>query len=106
MNHSKNGFKEPIKHYTPSVAPSHIINVDNLRNDFNNDFFMSTLGNLPGVGRRALHHIKFDSDYKEVIYNDIIYIGERVRDMIYVEEKNKLILMLEQSPAISILEAL
>jgi len=106
LNHIKNGFKEPLAHYTPSVAPSHIMSVDNFRSDFNNDFFMSTMGNMPAPGRRALHHIKFDKNYKKVIFNDIIYVGERVRDMIYLKEKNKVILILENSPAISILEAL
>ena len=105
LNHSKNGFKEPIAHYTPSVAPSHIINVDNFRSDFNKDFFMSTLGNLPGPGRRALHHFKFDDDYKKVIFNDIIYLGERVRDMIYLKDNDKVVLILENSPSLAILEA-
>jgi len=106
LNHKKNGFKEPLAHYAPSVAPSHIMSVDNFRSDFNNDFFMSAMGNVPAPGRRALHHIKFDKDYKQVIFSDIIYVGERVRDMIYIKDKNKVILILENSPAISILEAL
>jgi len=67
---------------------------------------MSAMGNVPAPGRRALHHIKFDKDYKQVIFSDIIYVGERVRDMIYIKDKNKVILILENSPAISILEAL
>lgn len=104
LNHSKNGFKEPIVHYTPSVAPSHIINVDNFEKDFEKDFFMSTLGNLPGPGRRALHHLRFDDDYKKVVYSDVITLGERVRDMIYVNDLNKVILILELSPSIAILE--
>tara|TARA_Y100001958_G_C21236855_1_gene563504 strand:+ start:16 stop:1470 length:1455 start_codon:yes stop_codon:yes gene_type:complete len=106
LNHSKNGFKEPIAHYTPSVAPSHIINVDNFNEKFSKDFFMSTLGNMPGIGRRALHHLKFDDEYKKVVYSDIINVGERIRDMIYVSEFNKVILILELSPSITILEAL
>ena len=106
LNHNKNGFKEPLKHYTPSVAPSHIMNVDQLRTDFNNDFFMSTLGNLPAPGRRALHHLKFDKDYQKVIFNDVIYVDDRVRDMIYVKSKSKVVMILENGPTIAILEAL
>jgi len=67
---------------------------------------MSTLGNMPGIGRRALHHLKFDDEYKKVVYSDIINVGERVRDMIYVSEFNKVVLILELSPSITILEAL
>ena len=66
---------------------------------------MSTLGNLPGPGRRALHHFKFDDDYKKVIFNDIIYLGERVRDMIYLKDYDKVVLILENSPSLAILEA-
>jgi len=106
LNHSKNGFKEPIKVYNPSIAPSHIINVNNFREEFKNDFFMSTMGNLPGAGRRSLHHIKFDDEYKSIVYSDTILIGERIRDIIYVKEKNKIVLLLELSPSISILEPL
>ncbi len=106
LNHSKNGFKEPVKFYNPSIAPSHIINVDNFRNEFKNDFFMSTMGNFPGVGRRSLHHIKFDDEFKSVIYNDIIPIGERIRDMIFLEKQRKIILLLELSPSISVIEPL
>ena len=106
LNHSKNGFEEPIKVYNPSVAPSHIINVNNLKHEFNNDFFMSTMGNFPGVGRRSLHHLKFDENFKNILYDDIIPIGERIRDMIFLEKQRKIILLLELSSSISVIEPL
>ncbi len=106
LNHSKNGFEEPIKVYNPSVAPSHIINVNNLKNEFNNDFFMSTMGNFPGVGRRSVHHLKFDENFKNILYDDIIPIGERIRDMIFLKKQKKIILLLELSPSISVIEPL
>ena len=65
---------------------------------------MSTLGNLPGPGRRD-RHFKFDDDYKKVIFNDIIYLGERVRDMVYLKDYNKVVMILENSPSLAILEA-
>ena len=46
-----------------------------------------------------------DDDYKKVIFNDIIYLGERVRDMVYLKDYNKVVMILENSPSLAILEA-
>ena len=47
------------------------------------------------------HHVKFDDDYKKVIFNDIIYLGERVRDMVYLKDYNKVVMILGKQSIIS-----
>ena len=104
-NHTPNGFKEPLYWFKGnSVAPSAIINVDGFKDDFKRDFFMSAMGNVPAPGRRAIHHLKFDNKLEKLIYSDIIPIGERIRDILYVEEERKIILFLENSPSVAILQ--
>ena len=103
-NHAVNGFKEPAHWYkSKSIAPSAIINVDNFRDNFKSDFFMSTMGNIPAPGRRSIHHIRFDKKYEKLTYLDIIPIGERIRDLIYLKDQKKIILILENSPSIAVL---
>ncbi len=104
LNHKKNGFKEPLEHFSPSVAPSHILNVNNLKNNFQNDFFLSTMGNSPGIGRRSIHHLRLDNNFEKIIYKDVIGLDERIRDMIYIKDKKRIILLLELSPSIAVLE--
>ena len=104
-NHTPNGFKEPLYWFKGnSVAPSAIVNVDGFREDFNNVFFMSAMGNVPAPGRRSIHDLRFDENLENLIFSDIIPIGERIRDLIYLESKKKIVLFLENSPSIAVLE--
>jgi len=103
-NHKKHGFKEPIKYFSPSIAPSNIINVNEFGKDFKNDFFLSAMGSLDGPGRKSIHHYKFDKKYKKTVFEDQIKIGERIRDIIYLSDKNKVLMILDNSPAIAVLQ--
>ena len=106
-SHEDYGFIEPIKHYTPSIAISEIIKIPNTFNEkFSNDFFVGALGYKKQIdeGDRSIHHIRFNNDFNQIIFNDIIPIGERIRDMIYIKEKNIVFMLLESIPAIGILE--
>ena len=106
LNHSKNGFKEPLHWFKgKSVAPSNIINIDGFTNNINSDFVLSAMGNVPYPGRRSLHHLRFDKDYSKLIYSDIIPVGERVRDIIFIKKQNKILMLLENSPSIAVLES-
>ena len=104
-NHTPNGFKEPLFWFKGnSVAPSAIINVDGFKSNFNSDFFMSAMGNVPAPGRRSLHHFKYENKNDGFIREDIIHIGERIRDIIYLKDEKKIVMILENSPSIAILE--
>ena len=55
-------------------------------------------------GDLSLHQIRLNSENNNIIYYDLIGIGERIRDLIYVEKLNKFIMFLENSASIGILE--
>ena len=103
-SHSKHGFIEPIKYFVPSIGISEIIKVPkNFNNDFDNDFFISSMGKIIEEGDLSIHHIKLDYELKKIEREDIIVIGERIRDMKYITDLNKIILFVENSPGIGVL---
>ena len=87
-----------------SVAPSQIIYVDSLDENTERNYFLSAMGNVPYPGRRSIHHLGFDSIYSKLEYSDIIPIGERIRDIINIENEKKVVMILENSPSLAILE--
>ena len=103
-SHSDHGFIEPLKVYKVAIAISEIIK---LPKEFDknaiNDFFVSAMGNNLREGDLSIHHISLDENYEKIIKEDIIPIGERIRDLIYIQDLNKVILFLENSASIGIL---
>ena len=92
-NHSSNGFEEPIFSYVPSIGISEIIKIPNTfyPNFWQNNFLISSLG------ARSLFRVKFDNYYKKILFNEKILIGERIRDITYIDELNIILLSLENS---------
>ena len=106
-SHKDYGFIEPIKYYTPSIAISEIIKIPITFNEkFTNDFFVGALGYKWQLdeGDQSIHHIRFNENYSEIIFEDIIPIGERIRDMIFIKENNIILMVLESIPAIGVLK--
>tara|TARA_A100001234_G_C12631460_1_gene388384 strand:- start:74 stop:1573 length:1500 start_codon:yes stop_codon:yes gene_type:complete len=102
-SHSDYGFIEPIKYYTPSIAISEVIKVDNKFNsDFNNDFFVGAMGNNILEFDMSIHHLRFDKNFKKIVFEDIIVLNDRVRDM--VQNKNEVLIYLEKAPSLGILK--
>ena len=54
-------------------------------------------------GDLSIHQFILDTDLK-IEQHNIIPVGERVRDMIYIEELNKMLLFLESSGSMGVLE--
>ena len=80
-SHSKYGFIEPTK-YVPSIAISEIIKVDKSFNkNFSNDFLLLQWGIIKKKGDLSIHHLTFN-DYNELIFEDIIFLDNRIRDML------------------------
>ena len=67
--------------------------------EFTNDFFVASMGTILEEGDLSIHHIKLDEDLKKIIMEDIIVIGERIRDLKYIKDINKIILFMENSQA-------
>jgi len=97
-SHSSYGYQEPIYSYVPSIAPSEIIKLPNsFSKIFQNNFLLSTLA------ERHLHRIKFNNNYTRVLFDEKIYIGERVRDIKFIDELGAVILAFEEKSEIGIL---
>ena len=105
-SHSQYGFIEPLKYFVPSIAPTQILKINEfIEIENKNIFYVSTLGveNPLERGHRSVHQFIFDADLKIESHN-IIPIGARVRDMIYLKDLNKMLLYLEDIQSIAILE--
>ena len=106
-SHRKHGFIEPIKYYVPSIAITEIEKMPKKFNEnFDNDFFIASMGSNEEEGDLSIHHIKLDKEFKKILKEDVIVIGERIRDFKYIEDINKIILFIENSPGIAVLSSL
>ena len=104
-SHVDYGFIEPIKYFVPSIGISDIKKISKKFNqDFLNDYFIGALGFTLSEGDKSIHHVRLNSENNEVIFHDIIPINERIRDIHYLEQKNKIVLFIENSASIAILE--
>ena len=62
------------------------------------------MGNNREEGDLSIHHLKLNKTGTEIIKEDVIFIGERIRDLLYLEKHNAILLFLENSPAIGVLK--
>jgi len=97
-SHSDNGFEEPIFSFIPAIGIAEIIKLpNNFSNLWQNNFLVASLNG------KYLYRIKFDNSYNKIIYYEPIYIGDRIRDLIYNVEKKKIYLALELEGALGII---
>ena len=103
-SHIKYGFSEPIKYFTPSLGISQVLELDPnfLESDYSTNLFISALGQDVNEGDMSLHLINLDNNF---LYkgSEQVILNERIRDMIYLDKENKIILFLETSGSIGIL---
>ena len=97
-NHKKNGFEEPIFSFVPAIGISEIIKLPNNFSKLWQDNFL-----LASLNGKYLYRIKFDDDYNKIIYYEPIYIGDRIRDLIYNKDSKKILLALELESALGII---
>ena len=57
-------------------------------------------------GDWSIHHICLNENFDKIIFEDIIPIGERIRDMIFIKDQNVILMILESVPVLGILNAL
>ena len=106
-SHSKYGYVEPIKYFDPSVGISQIIAIPNkffTSND--NNFLVGTMGTAKKFkeGMLSLYFFNYDNDKNKINFSEIIPIKSRVRDMIYINEHNVILMYLENNNSIGILK--
>ena len=97
-NHKKYGYVEPIFSFVPAIGISEIIKLPGNFSDMWQDNFL--VGSLNG---KYLYRIKFDEKYEKVIYHEKIFIGDRIRDIIYDNNSKDILLSLELTGTLGIL---
>ena len=97
-NHKKNGFEEPIFSFIPAIGISEIIKLpNNFSNLWQDNFLVASLNG------KYLYRVKFDEEYSKIIYYEPIFIGDRIRDLIYNNDEKKIYLALELEGALGII---
>ena len=98
-NHKIYNFEEPIFAFTPSIGISEIIRLPNNFSTFWQDNFL-----VGSLNKKTLYRVKFNHDYNKLLYSEEIFIGERIRDIVYLKDEKKILLSLELSGSIGIIQ--
>ena len=99
-SHKENGFQEPIYAFVPSIGISELII---LPNSFNPKWKFNAL--ITSLNGRSIYRAKFEDDsFQNIIYVEKIFIGERIRDIKYVDKLNFIIVALERTGDIGIIK--
>lgn len=97
-DHKSLGFEEPIFAFIPSLGISQIIELPNNFSDrFKENFIIASLNG------RSIHRVKFDENYNRILFNEKIFIGQRIRDLNYSSEFNAILLALEDKGELGII---
>ena len=92
--HSKYGFEEPLKYWTPAIGISQLEENINKEN--------SVL--IASMRDETIHDIEFDYNYEKIIGENEIFIGQRIRDISSDKELNLYYLILENPSSLAILQ--
>ena len=102
-SHKEYGFEEPLKFFTPSIGISQI---EFLYNKFekpvNNSLIVTSMGNKAEEGDLSIHLLTLKAN--KVIDHGVVNLDERIRDIIFIKEKNKYVLFLETSTSIGVID--
>lgn len=99
-NHKRHNFEEPIISFIPAISPTQIIRIpDDFSIMWRDNFIMGSL-----IGK-SLYRIKFDDNFDKVFFIERIYIGERIRDIIFSKSQNAILLAMEDSGSIGIIKS-
>ena len=105
-SHSDNGFIEPIKYFVPSVAISQIVGVPNKFNKTEkSQYAVGTMGTAKKLeqGMLSIYFFEYDYDIKKITKSEFIKIKSRIRDIVYSEKENIMVMYLETFNAIGII---
>jgi glucose/arabinose dehydrogenase len=109
-SHKKFGFIEPLIHWSPGIGISDITQVNSnfarSKSNITKHYLIGAMGRkeISYIGALSLNYFELDSKNSKIISRDIIPINERIRDLTFINSSNKLILFLETSGSIAILE--
>ena len=99
LSHEDFGFSEPLFAFLPSIGISEIIKIEeNFTKRWKNNFMIASLNS------KHLYRVKFDNQFNKLLFFEKIYIGERIRDLMYLKDRKQILLAMEESGSIGILE--
>jgi len=99
-SHKKFGYIEPVKYFTPSIGITQIIKINNNKEKNNHELMIASMGYDKHEDDMTIHKIDLDRSFT-VINHEKYYIGERIRDIIQINDQYFL-LALESAPAPSL----
>ena len=100
-SHKIYGFEEPIKYFTPAIGITQILRVNNSINS-NYKLLVGSMGHDKEEDDMTIHILNFNKDFEETKYEKI-YIGERIRDMIDLNN-GSILMTLESSGSFGLLK--
>ncbi len=103
-SHKDFGNIEPIKYFENGIGISQIVKLNSLfSKNKNRSYFVSALGYDDSIknGGRTIHHIELNETFEKLSFEEKIIIGERIRDMIIIDEY--VYMTLENTPSIGVL---
>lgn len=95
-SHKKHSFVEPLKYFTPSIAPSEILFSDN-------QIILGSMGYNPDLNHMGIHLIQLNES-KNIILEDFLPLNDRVRDLVFTSNKEYILGILETNPALLIIK--
>ncbi len=100
-SHKIYGFEEPIKYFTPAIGITQILRVNN---SINSDYklLVGSMGSDKEEDDMTIHILNFNKDFEETKYEKI-YIGERIRDMIDLNN-GSILMTLESTGSLGLLK--
>ena len=100
-NHEKFNFVEPIFSFVPSIGINEIIHIPNSFNSKWEDNFL-----IASLNDRSIYRVKFSKNFNRILYNEKIFIGQRIRDLKYDYESKSIFLALETDGSLGIIQNL
>jgi hypothetical protein len=97
-DHFNFGYQEPVFTFLKAIGISELIKLpDSFSNFWQNNFIVSSLWG------HSLFRLKLDKNFEKLIFYEKIYIGQRIRDIMYLKEENVILLALEEKGEIGII---
>ena len=97
LDHEKANYQEPIFAFVPSIGISEIIKIEN---NFDSDWEDNYL--VGSLFYRHLIRVKLNMDRSKVLFTEKIFIGERIRDLLYDSENKTILLALEDTGSLGV----
>ncbi len=99
-SHKKYGFEEPIKIYTPAIGISEIQFLE--KNDKFENYQILLVSSLRAA---SIYIIYFNNKFNLIEKQDrIFFSGQRIRDLEYDKEMNKIFMIFEVTPSFAVLD--